>query len=169
MTGKLNETAEDDPGPGAGDGRAFLLLSDRTSRHLVARIETSDYLRGYWNQIVLPGLEAELTKDPPGSPVRMAFAWRMTGQEVYAQAAWKALSGSLQNNPTNMLHKGSRIIELATALSWLKDSPGASDDSIARAEELMADIVETTFASSTPTPTRDTSCFTRGRTPRTSR
>jgi len=77
----------------------------------------------------------------------MAFAWRLTGQEAYAQAAWKGLIEAASGEaPASILEAGGLTARIAVIMSWLKDWPGGQREEMVRAEKLVANMVERMFA-----------------------
>ncbi|MFC1461573.1 hypothetical protein ACFLQR_03525, partial [Verrucomicrobiota bacterium] len=134
-----------------GEFKPFLSLSAGAVRELRGRIEKSEYLGRYWEETVLPGLALEAGGRPPdlrvespaASAIRMAFAWRLTGEDAYAEIAREKLGGIPDDVPESVLKGGSRIIQLVTALSWLREWPGLTRETLARIESLVAGITET--------------------------
>ncbi|MBU4199241.1 MAG: heparinase II/III family protein [Verrucomicrobia bacterium] len=109
------------------------------------RIEGSEYLKRYWSEIVLPGLAREV-ENPDGAAGRLAFAWRLTRDDVYARAAERNLAKMLAESPPNMLHRADHIISVVTALSWLDGWPGIRSDQMEHAEAAIANMIETMAA-----------------------
>ena len=129
--------------------RPFLLIAEEGRRSLRSRLERSDYLRAYWQQTVQPELrrEAEATlasqgTSRSGTATRLAFAWQLTNEDLYAQAACQRLEPLCGEAPTSMLSTGSRLVQLATVLSWLGNWPGLNEARVTRAEKLIADMAE---------------------------
>jgi hypothetical protein len=77
----------------------------------------------------------------------MAFASRLTGEEAYAQAAWKSLIETTSKDaPANILEAGGLAADLAVAISWIRDWPGIQREEMIHAEKLIADMVGRMFA-----------------------
>jgi len=128
----------------------FLTIPNAAQESLLCRIERSEYLKGYWQQTAEPGLRCELEECSSGPAeatggvaTRLAFAWRLTGEDAFAQASAEILERLCGPATSSMLETGSRIAQLATALSWLRDWPGLGPEVVAKGKELMADMTET--------------------------